>query len=935
MAMTDFGLSPAAYALEAQDIAAGILSARVEALFEKQWGSKWPQLVLDKMKQTDNDRKRSNPESRGRILFKVVNGKAEWDFLQMLHALSDNVHAIPSLSKQTGPIRGLCSRLIQGRNQLAHKKAGFDRNNVGFAKAHIESLIALARFLLGEQDMEPVKRLLNHLLQKPLPEKTPERKEAGRPETEAETASKAELAEIRAMLQDVAKVLDERLIAQPSVADKIAAPPVSLSASPAAGPRRTRRRTPIPAPRNGLVAFPIVAEGADADQHSELGYLSCARYEPESRQDFLSRVIGFEGHGRSDAYYRIVMDAREEETNHAKANLYTHSRIDPGGFGGESFGLAAALADRSARYEWAESVRQCRIVATGVITRAMAGEVGAVDSFLEKLRLLDRELSEDAIFVCPAANVRAANAAEKALLEHLKNAKRTHIRAIDKISELDDLFSQPELRKPLTTIDRPGEDIPSGLELSSSQRVEPKKRMSLAAIVLFAAFGAAALLSTVFLAASLINRDRLTPEQAQKIADLVQAHAGRQAPTMSAQECDLLTRAARAIAGIEPRHHDVAASAALTEASACTRRLTDSDARLSKLADAKRQIVSGGLALPSCTSLAVAADHLEAFDRERMGDIHKQALSSADACKPLLAESEKKLADFDRLAAGVVASREDLSACEALIAARRQLSDQDVARLQAKPGGAYDKLTACTAQIDSSDGRISAFLNASDAYAPSNVGSIEALATARAGLQSADVGRLDPTKKDRLLGTAAQASELIKGSDARISAFLAKYREWRASPTQLNAVAFDRAGQLSDFDRGRLASSEARNAQAELSTLRKGLGASRERWALVERLTAAAARQSPADYWRSLTDAVARLNQQDRDAATPEQFETLEKANSLLAAGTRKTVPSDEFATMPAPRRTPDRLDGYQRPPPISDDFATVPSNSSQNTSRQ
>ncbi|NPU11377.1 hypothetical protein HL666_11440 [Bradyrhizobium sp. 83002] len=932
----DFSLSPAAYALEAQDIAAQILSARVEALFEKQWGPKWPQLILDKMKQADNEKRKTNPESRGRILFKVVNGKAEWDFLQMLHALSDNAHAISSLSKQNGPIRGLCFRLIQGRNQLAHKKAGFDRNDVGFAKAHIESLISLARFLVGEQDMEPVKRLLNHLIEKSRPSPGSEHRESAQSVTDAQAAKQDELAEIRAMLQDVAKVLDERLIAQSPPAAKLTPPPTPLAGSPAAQAGRTRRRTPIPAPRHGLVAFPIVAEGADADQYGELGYLSCSRYEPESRQDFLSRVIGFEGHGRSDAYYRIIMDAREEETNHAKANLYTHSRIDPGGFGGDSFGLAAALADRSARYGWADQVQQRRIVATGVITRSRAGEIGPVDSFLEKLKLLERTQSEDAIFVCPAANLRTASDAEKALLEHLQNAKRIRIRAGDRISDLEDLFCQPETAKPSSADERSAvASNPEPPPTPSATTDVKKTRMPAAALAMVAAFGAIAVLSTVYLAATFVNRDRLPAELAQKIADLVQAQAGRQASAMSAQDCSDLTRAARGVAGIEPRRLDASANAALAEASACARRAADSDTRLSNVADAARQLVSAGLGPSTCTSLAVAVDHLEAFDQDRLGAIHKQALSNASACRPLLADSEKRLADFDRRASAIIPASGDLSACDTLVAAGRQLSDPDIARLQAKSGGAYDKLTTCATRVQSSDSRIRTFVNAADAFVPSNVGSVEALVAARSSLQPEDVGRLDLSRKDKLLRDAAQASELLGSSDARIGAFVASYREWQRSSTQSNALAFDRAGRLSDFDRPRLTSSEARDAQAALSTVRKELGARADRWSLVERLTAAATRQSPADYWKSLNDAVGRLNQKDQEGATSEQMVTLEKAHELLAAGARRTIPSEEFATMPAPRARSNGLDGYQRPPPIPDDFATVPSNSSTYNSRR
>jgi hypothetical protein len=682
-----------------------------------------------------------------------------------------------------------------------------------------------------------------------------------------------------------------------------------------------------------------VAEGADADQYSELGYLSCARYEPESRQDNLSRVMGFENNGRSDTYYRIIMDAREEEisganANHAKANLYTHSRIDPGGFGGESFGLAAALADRSARYNWAPSVAQRRIVATGVILRSRAGEVGPVDSFLEKLNLLERELPAGAIFICPAGNLRTASGAEKALLAQLQSSKGIRIRAIDNLSELEDLFDRPETRSAPASPDRPAAKPP--LEPPPARSAPPVegRRRSVAPLVMIAAVGATAVLATLYLAATFVNADRLAPEQAQKISDLVQAQAGRPASAMSAQQCGELTKAARAVAGIESRRFDAPANAALAEASTCARRLSDSDLRLANLADAERQLASKVLALPPCTSLAVAVDHLDTFDQDRFSDIHKQALANANACRPLLAESDKRLAEFNRRAQAVTPASGDLAACEALIAAGRQLTDSDIARLQAKPESAYDKLATCSDQIQSSDSRIGALVNAADAFAASNAGSVEALAAARGSLQPADFGRLDPARKDRLLGLASQASELVRTSDARIAAFVASYREWQRNPSSSNAAVYGRAGQLSDFDRARLTSSDARDALAALAAVRKEMAGRSERWSAVEHKVAEASRQSPADYWKNLNDAVGRLTQQDRDNATSAQIETLQKANDLLAAAAPRTIPGDEFATMPARRPTRNPLEGYQAPPPAPDDFATVPSSNPYNSGR-
>jgi hypothetical protein len=423
-----------------------------------------------------------------------------------------------------------------------------------------------------------------------------------------------------------------------------------------------------------------------------------------------------------------------------------------------------------------------------------------------------------------------------------------------------------------------------------------------------------------------LKQEGAPSEQARRIADFVRTAAGRQASAMSAQECGELVSAARGVAGIDPRRFDQSASQALTQARSCSERIRASDTKLATLVDAGQRVTSDGADLDSCSALDVAVASLDSFDNDRTEPSHKQAASTAGICRHVLRDSDGRLAEISRRALAVSLGAAGLAPCEALVTSGSQLSPPDLQRLREKAADVLNKLSACTARLQNSDNRIAVVSSAVDGFDPGDPGSATSLAAARSDLQAADIARLDPAKRDKMQSVSAQATALLKDSDGRFVTLVASFKEWQRNPTQANAIAFDRSSQLNDFDRKRPMSAEARIALDAHSRVRQELDAQVDRWSLVERLTATAARQSPADYFQPLSRAVGALTQRDRENATPKQNQSLERAMSLINSASPRTRPGEDVGGVPGPDARGGALfSGPERNSSSTDNFATIP----------
>ena len=927
--MTDDGrlFTPAAYAQEAQEMASKLLRPRVEELFSQRFGSNWAPRLLEKMKIDDAEKKKRDINFRGRILPAIKNGKIEWDFSQLVYTIIDNVDDFQELHKNRTEIVNICYKLRDGRNLLAHGNASFDRNDVKFAKAHIERLVSLCRLVLSKSgDEERISKFLHALVnvgQEVANKPTPADHKGVAGASVSPPTNDGDLQQIRGMLEVVLQKLEQ----QPKEAGTSASAPVLASPpraavreASAAIPPPVRRRTQIPGPRPGLCLFPIVAEGDGATDVGELGYVNTNTYQPEGRQSDLSRVTGFSGVGRSDVYYQVIQDSRFGEDDPAKANLHTHARIDPGDFIGSSFGLAAALADRSARYGWAPELRDRVIIATGIIGKGGRGQVEPIGSFVEKLEFLERHTPLGSLFLFPAGNVEQASREIHALLARITAAGRLTLRPVRHLSELGDLFpssdrpmgqaasgvnasaGNADAKQPVASPREqeraiPGAPYPTREQQSDTGQKEHRPQPHRHTRILFSiALAGLALLAGAYVIAERSESGRASPEQMQKISDFLGAYDGMDPAALTAAQCRTLTAARQALTEEDITKLGAPAARAIAAAQTCAQRLAESKKRIARLVGATKLLESNGPTPASCSALDIAVAGLQPFDGNTPDTGVASRISYIEPCKAVLAESDRRIRVADRLVEVVTRNSSDLAACRDLASAFEQLTNEDMERVAVRDAAIRERALECSARIADSEARLRAVRDAASAFESADPSSARALLSARSRLTPADISQLSPQQSATLQSAVDGARALVGASDARIRNVLTSYAAWQSSSTYQNAARFAQAGdQLTDADRNQQAAGDIQGALSALARVKDAMAARAQRWSLVERLTNVAEGQSPADYWSKLDDAVGRLSASDKEAMTSEQAQILRRAQRLLSLAKPR---ENEFGTI-------------------------------------
>jgi hypothetical protein len=674
--------TPADIAQRAQDLTHAALSKRIGEIFADIWGADWAQVLNQKNQSLDEQRRKEDPTWRGRPPFKIVGGKPAWDFAPMLYALIDHVDELPRFKKNKGYIKALCRKLRDGRNTLAHKTQDFDPNNVKFAKEHIETSIALMRAIDGKDAVVQVQSLHDMLKKPPAAGKeavAPAPSSGAQPAGPQAEKGREEIAEIRKMLEELLARGDAPRAApvpppqtpsgSATGASAEAARPRAASAAMPAVDIGGRRRGPIPTQRAGVVLFPVVG---GSDTVSNFGYVSCNKYHPERRQDILALVTGFVGHGKSDVYYQAISDARFSEADPSKATLHTHAQVDPGDFGGSSFGLAAAIADKAARYGLPAPLEGRHIIATGVMAKGGHGEVAEVDSFDAKLRLLELEAPAGSVFVFPVANI-ANNTAAAAFLERLRASRQIISRGVSHIAELDDWFRDNQPKSPQA------DAAPAAVAPAPVARVrKPLLRQAFAAAIVV---GIAALASLYFVAdyQSRSQVDPVAREHARNMAStLANLSAAIRANPDDWDACAALTGKTGMLNDTTLAMFPVEHRQAVADAQQCTARLGDSTRRLSELKAAAASLDPN---LPGTIQrMALARKALTTSDLARLTDEERGRLVVAgDQAQSRLDDSDRRITpvltahNAWRISGGALTTK-------ALAESARPLTDFDRAR---------------------------------------------------------------------------------------------------------------------------------------------------------------------------------------------------------------------------------------------------------------
>lgn len=422
------------------------------------------------------------------------------------------------------------------------------------------------------------------------------------------------------------------LVAEAVQSQLAARPPVVQTAPVLNG----RRRSPIPPPAKGIVLFPIVS--ASSEEDSDFGVVKTQVI--PSLGEVITFGSTFPEPTRRNAYQRFISEARHREMDGLSAEKSTRASLDPSDFSGNSYALAAAIADKSVRYDLSKDFADRHLVATGTLERGGQGAVVEIDDFPQKVWLLVRSAPPGALFIFPKANLDASDAQTRELL----NKGNFEWRAIAHVDELQDIFAavadpvlpsektRPQVLTPAgdVVVDTNGDAPQSSFGVAAIRA----RRPTLAAVVI----AGVVLLGGAFAASEWYGASRLDPIQAQASDERLARFAERASkiskPLDSAPSCRELLAASMALTDVDRDRmlpvHDIAVSAS----SDCAAALKESEQKWTQLAAAASNIAKGQ---------AVPVDQLSAL-RESFGAFALSDASSSDR-KTMLASVDAYLGE--------------------------------------------------------------------------------------------------------------------------------------------------------------------------------------------------------------------------------------------------------------------------------------------------
>jgi len=792
-------LEPADIAFKAQTIARRALSSRIAEFLKEQWGEGWLER-LNKLIEEDN-KTQSARYSTWKARPPIGWGKDGplWDNNNMLRALRDAVRTMRHLGPKTGQIDRTAEDLRTSRNQLAHE-GEFGPADWEFVTTYINKATHLMQMIGGSSGVTELQQLKALLL-------SPEGLSIA---TGADTEGKKDgssvtSAEYRTLLAMMEQVLDripkDQPAAPPAAKDEAALPTGYQSDEPLmakSSPSQTnttvsgRRRGSVPPPRPGLVLFPNISELSDKE--SDFGYISASVIKAHSFNT-LPHITGFEDPSRRNLYYKIIDAGHFNESDDSQI-LPTKAKINPGDFIGDSFGLAAVLADKIARHGLADVLDGGHLIATGVIELKGQGAVGKIKGFEAKVRLLNKEAREGSLFIFPYANLETTDQTTREFLKHATAQGHYKWRAIKHLDELADLFPTPE---PAGTV---GHDHSASLGL----QMQPEPKVAVAETVVSASvgdqkhprravFGSAVifgmvLLGGVYLFGEWQSWNTVDPVVVQasdeRLSRLAVTASLVASPPVSATSCRELLQASSAIVEIDRQRLLPVHKSALDSSARCSATLSESEVRWNKLTAIGEALAKGQ---PVDINVAAAArDGLTTFDLSEVDNDGRKALIAAiDASLSNLRAVQSR---WTTLAESISRwkANELSTEIDAVAAAYNALSADDRAKAIADQKALVQAGQSAVEAVRLSDRRL---LDIAEAFR------LVADGTSAAELDFAERALLALTPLDKLRANRAQIEAIDATqrvlAQSRFAVLLQAAKAYERDPTRANAMTLSAA----------------------------------------------------------------------------------------------------------------------------------------------
>lgn len=832
-------------------------------------------------------------------------GDVIWDLSQLLYCIRENTRDLRgSFTGSFTSVVECCRRMRDQRNVISHVNvetidlAAGDRKIIFYAE---QAILLLEAFRL-EQEAAAINSLVDAMLGR-LGKKFTDTMAKAAHQDPSPTPNPTPAAPVAETSDTAEKDQPEKK--RPSAMLSVSSQDVDQVFS--------RRRKPLPAPGNGVVYFPLIGGLPDEPAIELLASIKARLF----RQDGGARSIAPGLDLLSDAFTQVVETVRSYEEDDAKTVLQTRHMFDPTYFVGPSFGLAAAFADRSARYGLHPDILGRPIVATGKVPPHGGGRVLAIDGLAEKIAVVIDAKLERPVFVFPKENFDRADPVTRGAIEKL-GVCDIEWRAVAHVDELNDWLAAaskevaskpdaptltPVTAPPTIEVDPVLTEQTRGEEAPPPTTVGRTSSWSFARLVAVTSLSGLSLLAAMYVGALVYEGSQEDPAVIQASDERLMAllrNASFATKSPSAMECIALTKAAGSLQPDDQKRLESQHKEALHRAAQCDAALSDSQKRLANLlttykaADTSRP--------EDLVRLASATSQVSAFDKgQNLSRDLQKALDAGNDATRLLSESDARLSGFAEAYNRWQLGQDNGQALDEALAKYRSLSDLDKKRAT----GAIAKLLADASKVpdlvDSSARRIDRAVVSVSSLEANDSGSARANTEAAiAALTSLDFSRM----------SGPQRSLIERGRDLpskkRLNDVLAALSKYRADPSPQNTVALaasyrslssaERTRNASALSAGRSEISAAENSISE-SDIRL-LGVLQAASGVVE---ARRKTRGLAPAYDAMEAQTAGLREIDRFRATADQMAAIEigdEVASELKRSDRRILDATTWANM-------------------------------------
>jgi hypothetical protein len=740
---------PFEFVIKSQNVALEQLSPVVARTMRKSWGDNWLFRLNQLLEAADKRKKENDPRHPFRKPITVSGELPEWDLGVLCGILEDTANDIDPYREDSKRIINAARTVRQIRNKNAHYKLKNIVNDLDVAKRNIDKVHILVEIVAGSESAKPITEIKREMIAW-----VDRRVDQA---SQASELSSEDVAQIKALLLEL----------KSGRAADAGAGQISES-----------------------VSFVEVPKQVVSEPLREIACVECTSHKPGRPTDSLFFPL-LADRSQANLCYSIIQNARWGETDAERSTRVVRGRFDPNDFGGPSFGLATAIADRSARYGYSEQYASTYIIATGEIVKGGQGEVGPIDFFDAKVQLLERESPAGALFVFPAANLTNASAETVEALKRSASRGSFTWRAISHLREIEDLYPAPLVEaaspQPNTADSDAGPAVVADTVPPSPSAALPARTVWKRTVGLSVGTGLAVIVGIYALSElrGALRGDPVAEAASQEKVDSFRRLAAAIGSVPArAEDCRALVDASATYSEAERRNLGESWPADFAALERCTTTMQLSDKRWAALESADK--AKAARAAGAEDAVFAARADLTVFDLSRSHEPDKSALlTRTQEVGELIAASDARLAELEAAASRVQDSRGPESDRD-LVDIAGSLTDLDRRRMTAVQTAQSGIARDAASRLAASELRLNLAKTAYEKLLASNdKRNRQALQSALAAVTDYDRLNFDPARNPVLGAAISDGSSLIRlGALGDLEQSVEAYRTRPSGETQ-------------------------------------------------------------------------------------------------------------------------------------------------------